>query len=218
MGIDTKKAIAANLRLDYPTIHPDGSPVRDHCAVQISDLPPQATIVDVLRAIAAVGPVGRIIDARLLRPSHLRVGRTAFIELANDACAQRLGVLAFQGDLFVLRKKVWHCTLLVPTGRETQRPLPPPRDPRATRVLVVDGPRGHRLMTTGALGEFFGRFIKDIETRNESYRVVDSTGGPDRVAIEWVFTSWRGAAVFAYKQLRREHPELTVTYGKDPCE
>lgn len=215
MGIDTKKAIAANLRLDYPTIHPDGSPVRDHCAVQISDLPPQATIVDVLRAIAAVGPVGRIIDARLLLPSHLRVGRAAFIELPNDACAQRLGLLLFQDNLNVLRKKLWHCILMVPTGRE-QRPKPPPRDPGATRVLVVDGPRGHRLMTTGALGEFFDSV--GLKNKTDSYRVVDSAGGPNRVAIEWVFTSWRRAAVFASRDLRRECPELTATYGKDPCE
>lgn len=210
-GVDPKRAMASHLRLDHPTALPDGSPVRDHCKVQVAGLPPQVTAADLLRAVAEMGSVGRIIDCRMMRPSQTRVDRSAFIEFPNDGCAQRFGLLAFQGKLCVLRKRVWHCRLW-PLNGSTLRPAPPD----ATRVLVVQGPGGHRLMTTDALGEFFDSV--GLKQRTDSYRVVGSATAPGSVVIEWVFTSWRGAATFAYRELRRECPDLTVTYGKDPCE
>ncbi|KAH8774381.1 hypothetical protein F5883DRAFT_14392 [Diaporthe sp. PMI_573] len=103
-GIDSKKTIAKNLRLDQPTTFQDRSPVRDHCVVRVAGLPPQVTTFDFFRAIAEVSPVGRIIDCRLMSPSQVSVDRAAIVEFANDVCAQDFGLLAFNSRLHVLGK------------------------------------------------------------------------------------------------------------------
>lgn len=212
-GLDTKKIIASNLRLDHPTSLQDGSPKRDHCVAQFAGLPPQATAVDLVRAIAKIAPVGRIIDVKLAVPSNTRVERAACIEFANDGCAQHFGLLALHGHIHVLRKQVWHCKLL--PARENTLQAPPPE---ATRVLVIDGPRDHKLMTASALGEFFGHKIKSFDKKVDSCRMMGSETGPNSVTIELAFTTWRGGAKFALAALRREYPELSVSYGRDPCE
>lgn len=212
-AVDSKRTIASHLRLDQPTTSQDGRPIRDHCLVQVIGLSPQVTVVDLVRAIAEMSPVGRVIDARLMKPSMIDVDRAAFIEFPDDASAQRLGLLAFRSHFNVLGKRIWHCILMPANGKSSR---PPPSG--ATRVLVVDGPKDHKLMTVGAMDDFFGRKIQFFNTNRDGYRVMDCANGPDSVTIECVFTSWRRCAVFAYKALRREYPELTVTYGQDPCE
>lgn len=225
-GVDPNKTIALNLRLGHPTTLPDGSPIREHCVVQVGDLPPQVTVIDLVRAIAEISPpVGRIIDTRLNRPSNRSVDRAALVEFANDDCAQQFGLVALQRRFYVLGKEVMHCRL-IPLNRERAlRPLPP----QVTRVLVIEGPRDHKMMTASALAEFFDREITNnprfsepsfggVANIQDSCTVKDSTSGPNHVTIEWVFTTWRRGANLARAALRRHYPELFVTYGQDPCE
>lgn len=73
-------------------------------------------------------------------------------------------------------------------------------------------------MTVSAMGEFFGRKVNDFDIKHDSCRVIDSAKGPNSVTIEWVFTKFKGSASLAFRALRREYPELSVTYGSDPCE
>lgn len=176
-------------------------------------LPPQVTAVDLVRAIAKIRPVGRVVDARLMKPSMVSTDSSAIVEFADDASAQRLGLLAFRGHFHVLGKPIWHCILL-PVSEGNLRPPPP----GATRVLVVDGPRDHKLMTASAMDDFFGRKIHSFDTKRDGYNVMEGAKGPDSVTIECVFTSWRKCAAVAYGLLREEYPELTVTNGEDPCE
>ncbi|KAG6364036.1 hypothetical protein INS49_009139 [Diaporthe citri] len=187
--VDSKKTIASHLRLDHPATSGDGRPIRDHCVVQVPGLSPQVTVADLVRAIAEMRPVGRVIDARLMQPSMVNPHRAAFVEFPDDASAQRLGLLASRCHFNVLGKRVWHCKL-------------------------VD----HELMTISAMGGFFNRKINSFDTKQDRYSVMDSAKGPDSVTIECVFVSWRRCAVFAHAALRQEYPELTVTYGQDPCE
>lgn len=208
--VDSKRIIVSNLRLDQPTTFEDGSPMRVHCAVHIIGLPPHVTVVDLVRAIAELSPVGRVIDARLMKPSLISVDRSAFVEFADDASARRLGLLAFRNHLYVLGKRIWHCQIL----RENREAVPP----GATRVLVIDGPRDHKLMTASALGEFFSHNVSSFDDKQDSYGVVDSARGPNQVTIGRVFTKCRGGASAAFEALRRDYPELSVTYGADPCE
>lgn len=209
-AVDSKRSIVSNLRLDQPITFEDGSPMRDHCVVHIIGLPPQVTVVDLVRAIAEISPVGRVIDARLMKPSLISVDRSAFVEFADDASARRLGLLAFHSQLNVLGKRIWHCRIL-PANRDAM-------PPGATRVLVIDGPRDHKLMTVSAMGEFFGRNVDNFDDILDSYGVVDSAKGPNSVTMQWVFTRCRGGAFIAFAALRRHYPELSVTDGADPCE
>lgn len=212
-GVDREGAIASHLRLHQPTTLDDGSPIRSHCIVQVSGLPPQATAVDLVRAIAELAPVGRVIKARLMKPNNISPDRAALVEFANDGQAQHFGLLASRHRFYVLRKKVWHCKLL-PLSEQNLQPPPP----EATRVLVIDGPRHHRLMTASAMGDFFGSMMPSFDTKHDRCSVMDSAKGPDSVTIEWAFTSWRGGSGLAYAALRQEYPELTVMHGEDPCE
>lgn len=184
--------------------------MRDHCIVQVIGLPPQVTVVDLVRAIAEISPVGRVIEARLMAPSPFHVDRVALVEFADDASAQRLGLLAFHNHLHVLGKRIWHCRIL-PAEQPAMRP-------EVTRVLLIDGPRDHKLMTVSAMGEFFGRKVNDFDSKHDSCGVIDSAKGPNSVTIEWVFTKFKGSASLAFMALRREYPELSVTFGSDPCE
>lgn len=68
-GVDVKGIIASSLRLHEPTTFEDGSPIRNYCIVHVIGLPPQATDVDLVRAIAELAPVGRVIKARLMKPN-----------------------------------------------------------------------------------------------------------------------------------------------------
>lgn len=215
-GVDKKARIISNLRLDQPTALEDGSPLRDHCVVQILDLPPQVTVVDLVRAVAEIRPVGRVMNAKLMRPSRNLVGRTALVEFPNDERAQHLGLLALRNHFYVLGKTIWHCRLMRLDHAGAAASVAPP--PEATRVLLIDGPKGHRLMTTSALGELFDREVDGMSTKHDSCQVRDGTKGPDWVRIEWAFTTWRAGAWYAMEALRRDYPELTVTYGEDPCE
>lgn len=154
--------------------------MRDHFVVQVAGLPPQVTLVDLVRAIAKISPVGgRIMDCKLWNPSRTRVNRAASIEFADDSHAQNFGLVVLQGKLFVLRKRLWYCRLLLATGITSRPP-----QPDATRVLIVDGPREHKLMTVRALGEFFTRNIEGADERLDSYRVMGSAKGPNSVTIE----------------------------------
>lgn len=228
-GVDPKKTIARNLRLDHPTTLPDGSPIRDHCFAQLGDLPPQVTVVDLVRAIAEMRvPVGRIIDARLNAPSTISVDRAAIVEFANDECARRLCLLAYHRHFYVLGRQIVHCKVMPPNRANLLRALPP----EATRVLVIEGPGDHKLMTPNALAGFFDREIlndpafpkRDIggfggtAHIQDSFAIKDSTNGPDQVTIEWVFTTWRRGANLVRATLNQRYPELSVTYGQDPCE
>lgn len=211
-GVDPKKTMASHLRLDQPTTREDGSPIQSHCVVQISGLPPQVTAIDLVKAIAGIGPVGRVIDTRLMTPNTISPDRGAVVEFVNDVCAQRFGLLASRGAFYVLRTRVWHCKLI--SLDQHNRPAPP----SATRVLVIDGPRDHILMTGSALGEFLGREVKYFDEKVDSCRVMASETGPNSVTIELAFTTWRKGARNALAALRREYPELSVSYGRDPCE
>lgn len=212
-GVDPKKTMASHLRLDQPTTREDGSPIQSHCVVRIAGLPPQVTAMELVRAIAGIGPVGRVIDTRLMTPSTINPNRGAVVEFANDVCAQRFGLLASRGVFYVLRTRVWHC-ILIPLVHERNKPAPP----EATRVLVIDGPRDHKLMTGSALGEFLGRELSNFDQKVESCRMMGSETGPNSVTIELAFTTWRRGARVALAALRREYPELSVSYGRDPCE
>lgn len=212
-GVDPKKTIASHLRLDQPTTREDGSPLQSHCIVHIAGLPPQVTAIDLVRAIAEIGPVGRVIDTRLMTPNTVRPNRGAMVEFANDVCAQRFGLLASRNLFSVLRTRVWHCKLIPPNNKRHG-----PAPPEVTRVLVIDGPRDHNLMTASALGEFIGRKLNDFDKKVDSCRVMGSETGSDSVTIELTFTTWRRGAMNALAALRREYPELSVSYGRDPCE
>lgn len=226
-GVDPKKTIALNLRLGHPTTLPDGSPIRDYCVVNIGGLPPQATALDLVRGIAEMRvPVGRIIEARLNLPSTFRVGTGAVVEFANDVSAQHFGLLASQCRFYVLGKQVPHCKLVRLDGSDALRAPPP----TATRVLIIEGSRNHKLMTPSALAEFFDgeitndqkypeRKIGGVAYIQDSCTIKDSTNDPfNQVTIEWVFTTWRRGANLARAALKRHYPELSVTYGQDPCE
>lgn len=223
-GVDPKKTIALNLRLGHPTTLPDGSPIRDYCLVNIGGLPPQTTPLDLVRGIAEMRvPVGRVIEARLNLPSKIRVGTGAVVEFANDVSAQHFGLLACDRRFYVLGKQVRHCKLL---RLDESRALPP----TATRVLIIEGSRDHKLMTPSALAEFFDgeitndqrypeRKIGGVAYIQDSCTIKDSTNDPfNQVTIEWVFTTWRRGANLARAALKRHYPELSVTYGQDPCE
>lgn len=212
-GVDPEKTIVSHLRLDQPTTREDGSPIQSHCVVRIAGLPPQVTAIDLVRAIAEIGPVGRVIDTRLMTPNTISPDRGAVVEFANDACAQRFGLLAYRNHYYVLRRRIWHCKL-IPLVHKRYGPAPP----EATRVLVIDGPRDHKLMTTSALGEFLGRKLNDFDKKVDSCRMMHSETGPNSVTIELAFTTWRGGAINALAALRREYPELLISYGRDPCE
>lgn len=212
-GVDVKGIIASSLRLHEPTTFEDGSPIRNYCIVHDIGLPPQSTAVDLVRAIAEIAPVGRVIKARLMKPNNISTDRAAFVEFANDGQAQDFGLRASRGRFYVLRKQVWHCKLM-PVSERSLRPPPP----EGTRVLVIEGPRDHRLMTASAMGDFFGSKTQSFDTKHDSCSVMDGAEGPNSVTIEWAFTSWRGGAGVAYTALRQEYPELTVMYGEDPCE
>lgn len=211
--IDRKSSVVWNLKPDQPRAAKNGLPARDHCTIVLDDLPPQTTVVDLVRAIARIGPVGRVIHSKMMPPLDPRASRTGMIEFANDDSAQRLGVLAFSKRFHLFGKPVWNYKLM-PLLRNDLRP--PPAD--ATRVLVIDGPKDHKLMTSSALRKFFGRKVKGASATNDSHRVMDSTNAPNRVTIIWAFTTWRGGAYFARAALRRQYPELTVTFAEDPCE
>lgn len=171
-----------------------------------------------------MGPVGRLIDTRLMPPSLTNVGHSAFLEFNNDASARRFGLLALQNHYIVLGKAIWHCELVAPMiGTNGPRPLPP----NATRVLVINGPRDHKMMNVGALGDFLDHRtltkspennVKTGGTIQDSCIVRDRKNGTNSVTIEWAFTSWRRGANVVRANLKKFYPELTVTYGRDPCE
>lgn len=226
-GSGNRQIIASNLRLDQPTTLPDGSPARNNCVARVIFLPPHVTPAELVRSVARMGPIGRILDTRLMAPSTREVGHAAFFEFDNDASARRFALLAQQNHFIVLGKAIWHCQIMAPIKEAWSRPLPPD----VTRVLVIEGPRDHKMMNADALGEFLKSTVLgkssdrqllisggSLGSLQDSCIARDSTKGPNSVTIEWAFTSWRRGANVARAALNEYYPELRVTYGRDPCD
>ncbi|KUI74463.1 Protein sex-lethal [Cytospora mali] len=183
-------------------------PFNQNAALWLNHLPRDCTVRQLIRAIISIGPTGRILFCKIVRPYLPGHSWAAKIVFATRQEAQRLLDVSRSGRLLVQGQRVfvdWHRVLS--TSFQAVEPI--------TRVLVIEGPS--YIVNRPGLQDYFRRRL----TRFNTEQVVE-LGGANSVGqhagIVWRFGSWFGQAQVAAEALQEDYAGLVdVRYGPDPC-
>lgn len=188
--------------------------------VHLTELPANCTGADIIAALAAIGPIGRVMSLKLSLPNkrHPRHA-VASIQVYTTAAVFALSQPGTQ-EFFIVKNHQPHITIQTKDASDGEAALEDlPRDgPQyegypPSRVLVLRGPVGHSMMRVEALRRLF--VLNDVDIK--SGRVFFADGATDSVIV-WPFLSWREQAKHAMTVLREKTSIPSIRYGRDPCE
>lgn len=196
-----------------------------HRAVYINNLPRSTTLTDVTQAIAAVGPIGTILSAKLTPASKGHDDRiSAVVEFNRKAAAGKLIARAKQGNFTVNGVTPWVGLNKHIAFRDELTGI------RHSRVLRITGPPGVPGFTQACL-----RALLNADTHlqevmrgcgasnylgfeSEPPREYMTDDGSGNKVIEWAFFSTAYQTIPILMSLRRQfHRKLHVDQALDPC-
>ncbi|KAK7743929.1 hypothetical protein SLS53_003951 [Cytospora paraplurivora] len=182
-------------------------PFEQNAALWLTYLPPNCTVRQLIRAIISVGPTGRILFCKIVRPYLPEHTWAAKVVFATRLEAQRLLAVSRCNRFIMQYQHVyvdWHRVLS--TSFYAIEPI--------TRVLIIEGPL--RTVNRPGLQAFFKKKLAWFDTEE----VIELGGRYDRqrACIVWRFGSWFGQAETAAAALAKEYADMVdVRYGLDPC-
>ncbi|ROW10274.1 hypothetical protein VMCG_01921 [Cytospora schulzeri] len=188
--------------------HEPNDPFRHNAALWLTNLPPNCTIRQLIRAIISVGPTGRILFCKIAPPYLSKHNWAAKVVFATRLEARRLLAVSRSRLFFVRGHRIhvdWHRVLS--TSFHAIEPI--------TRVLIIEGPS--YIVDRSALRAYFRRKLRTLDTE-EVIELERPEGDRQRATIIWRFGSWFGQAQTAAAALGEDYPDLVdVHYGLDPC-
>ena len=221
-----QQGISLNYRGDIHNPHNRGDHVPTHVntSLFLMGLPPNTSVGDLLRAIAMLGPTGRIFAASVNPPDPVRRLPLAAAKISyfTRTQAEQLKALVDAQQLVMLSKEsatphVVRCSW----NRDKKAPR---RCVQASecRVLRLRGPRD--VVNFAYLTAYFeGKFrydLQDVQVVAHNHGQNESGGGSssDEQTMEWRFASFQSQAIAAKMALNQERKMVRVEYGRDPCE
>ncbi|CAK7228187.1 hypothetical protein SCUCBS95973_006795 [Sporothrix curviconia] len=235
-----QQGISLNYRGDIHNPHNRGDHVPAHLntSLFLMGLPPRATVGDLLRAVAALGPTGRVFAASVNPPDPSRRLPLAAAKISyfTRPQAERLKAQIDGGQL-----AMWDTTASSAGGRASfgrsltircawNRDKKPPRQcvqASECRVLRIRGPAD--VVNFEALAAYFDeKFRYELQ----DVRVLGASSSPSssfssssssssstgEQTMEWRFASFQSQAIAAKMALNQERKMVRVEYGRDPCE
>ncbi|CAK7199980.1 hypothetical protein SEUCBS139899_002668 [Sporothrix eucalyptigena] len=218
-----QQGISLNYRGDIHNPHNRGDHVPAHLntSLFLMGLPPQATVGDLLRAVAALGPTGRVFAASVNPPDPARrlPLAAAKISFFTRQQAERLKSQIDAGQLVM-----WDISGASSGSRSLtircawNRDKKPPRQcvqANECRVLRIRGPADvvNFEALTAYFDEKFRYELQDIKVVGGG-----TTANAGEQTMEWRFASFQSQAIAAKMALNQERKMVRVEYGRDPCE
>ncbi|EPE08252.1 hypothetical protein F503_01035 [Ophiostoma piceae UAMH 11346] len=218
-----QQGISLNYRGDIHNPHNRGDHVPTHTntSLFLMGLPPNTSIGGLLRAIAMLGPTGRIFAASVNPPDPTRRLPLAAAKVSyfTRAQAEQLKALVDSQQLVMYAEDspaphVVRCSW----NRDKKAPR---RCVQASecRVLRIRGPRDV-VNFTYLTAYFEGKFRYDLQDVQVVAHSQNESGGrtSDEQTMEWRFASFQSQAIAAKMALNQERKMVRVEYGRDPCE
>lgn len=185
--------------------HEPNDPLYNNAALWLNNLPPDCTVRQLIRAIISVGPTGRILFCKIVRPYLPRHNWAAKVVFATRLEARRLLAVSRSGLFLVQGHRIyvdWHRVLS--TSFDAIEPI--------TRVLIIEGPS--HIVNRPVLQAYFKRTLSRLDTEE----VIEMEKPDGCASIVWRFGSWFGQAQTAAAALEEDYTNLVdVRYGLDPC-
>ncbi|KUI60139.1 hypothetical protein VP1G_07372 [Cytospora mali] len=192
-----------------PTALPKAPPTRQHgpepddpfdqnAALWLNHLPRDCTVRQLIRAIISIGPTGRILFCKIVRPYLPGHSWAAKIVFATRQEAQRLLNVSRSGRFLIQGQRVfvdWHRVLS--TSFQAVEPI--------TRVLVIEGPS--YIVNRPGLQAYFRRKLTRFNTE-QIVELGDENGPGNRASIVWRFGSWFGQAQVAAEVIQEDYAGL----------
>ncbi|ROW16422.1 hypothetical protein VPNG_02826 [Cytospora leucostoma] len=176
-----------------------------NAALWLTHLPPDCTVRQLIRAIISVGPTGRILFCKIVRPYLPEHTWAAKVVFATRPEAQRLIAVSRCNQFIMQYRHIyvdWHRVLS--TSFYAIEPI--------TRVLIIEGPL--HIVNRPGLQAYFKKL-----TRIDTEEVIELGARYDRqrACIVWRFGSWFGQAEAAAAALAKDYADMVdVRYGLDP--
>ncbi|CAK7224391.1 hypothetical protein SBRCBS47491_005533 [Sporothrix bragantina] len=221
-----QQGISLNYRGDIHNPHNRGDHVPAHLntSLFLMGLPPRATVGDLLRAVAALGPTGRVFAASVNPPDPARrlPLAAAKISFFTRPQAERLKAQIDGGQLVMWDSSSGDCSGTF--GRSLtircawNRDKKPPRQcvqASECRVLRIRGPAD--VVNFEALAAYFDEKFR-YELQDVKVLGASSSSGAGEQTMEWRFASFQSQAIAAKMALNQERKMVRVEYGRDPCE
>lgn len=186
------------------------NPSNNNAALWIKNLPEGCTIPQLIRAITSIGPTGRILFSKILRPERPGQQWAAKVVFATREEAQRLRGLARKNEFIMRGNRIrvdWHRVF----SSSFLAPEP------ITRVLIIEGPRA--IVNICVLDRFFKMKLKSFDTEEVNFQELPTgADGVRRASVVWRFGSWYDQAETAAQKLEAKYSGVVeVRYGLDPC-
>lgn len=187
--------------------HEPDDPFEQNAALWLTHLPTDCTVRQLIRAIISVGPTGRILFCKIVRPYLPEHSWAAKVVFATRLEAQRLLAVSRCNRFIMQYEHVyvdWHRVLS--TSFYAIEPI--------TRVLIIEGPL--HIVNRPGLQAYFKKKLLRLDTE----KVIELGGRytRQRACIVWRFGSWFGQAETAAAALAKDYADVVdVRYGLDPC-
>lgn len=185
-------------------------PIEKSTSLFLTNLHPEVTYDMLFGSIVRAGPTGKVYICHIIQPEGDHSTAAARIVYFTREAAEKLMRLCNEGEVSVggfLADAEWNRIKAVEQlNKSTQ----------GSRVLLITG--NSLFVNERSLRGFFGDM--GITFQVEDVLNVSYTGYPPNQTktMEWRFARLQGQAINIMAALRRDHPEVKVSYGADPCD